>query len=114
MVQVAQDKPKLVNMLLATTMIGVGEAFNLGKNLGLDPKNNLRFCQHQLVHAGQLVIVLLRCRTRKPCGQEFPTRFSASLMFKDLTIALKTINSKYFCTFWKKARKFQKMVKEKG
>ena len=24
------------NMLLATTMIGVGEAFNLGKNLGLD------------------------------------------------------------------------------
>ena len=26
------------NMLLATTMIGVGEAFNLGKNLGLDPQ----------------------------------------------------------------------------
>ena len=26
------------NMLLATTMIGVGEAFNLGINLGLDPE----------------------------------------------------------------------------
>ena len=26
------------NMLLATTMIGVGEAFSLGKNLGLDPE----------------------------------------------------------------------------
>ena len=25
-------------MLLATTMIGVGEAFNLGKNLGLNPQ----------------------------------------------------------------------------
>ena len=26
------------NMLLATTMIGVGEAFSLGQNLGLDPE----------------------------------------------------------------------------
>ena len=25
-------------MLLATTMIGVGEAFSLGQNLGLDPE----------------------------------------------------------------------------
>jgi 3-hydroxyisobutyrate dehydrogenase len=40
------------NMLLATTMIGVGEAFNLGKNLGLILKNYLKYCQLQLARVG--------------------------------------------------------------
>ena len=47
------------NMLLATTMIGVGEAFNLGMNLGLDPNKLYEIISTLQVHVGLLIVTVL-------------------------------------------------------
>ena len=83
------------NMLLATTMIGVGEAFNLGINLGLDPKNLYEILS---TSTGSCWAVNNYCPIENigptsPADNNFEPGFSASLMLKDLTIALKAIES---------------------
>ncbi len=81
------------NMLLATTMIGVGEAFNLGKNLGLDLKKLFDVLS---TSTGSCWAVNSYCPIKSvgpksPADNNFEPGFSANLMLKDLTIALKAI-----------------------
>jgi 3-hydroxyisobutyrate dehydrogenase len=83
------------NMLLATTMIGVGEAFNLGKNLGLDPQKLFEILS---TSTGSCWAINNYCPIKgvgpeSPADNNFEPGFSASLMFKDLSIALKAIQS---------------------
>jgi len=82
-------------MLLATTMIGVGEAFNLGKNLGLDPQKLFEILS---TSTGSCWAINNYCPIKgvgpqSPADNSFEPGFSASLMFKDLSIALKAIQS---------------------
>jgi 3-hydroxyisobutyrate dehydrogenase len=83
------------NMLLATTMIGVGEAFNLGKNLGLDPQKLFEILS---TSTGSCWAINNYCPIKgvgpqSPADNNFEPGFSANLMFKDLSIALKAIQS---------------------
>ena len=83
------------NMLLATTMIGVGEAFNLGKNLGLDPQKLFDILS---TSTGSCWAINNYCPIKgvgpeSPADNNFAPGFSASLMFKDLSIAVKAIQS---------------------
>ena len=81
------------NMLLATTMIGVGEAFNLGENLGLDLKKLFDVLS---TSTGNCWAISTYCPIQgvgpnSPADNDFQPGFSANLMFKDLTIAMKAI-----------------------
>ena len=83
------------NMLLATTMIGVGEAFSLGQNLGLDPKKLFEILS---TSTGSCWAINSYCPIKgvgptSPADDDFKPGFSADLMLKDLTIALKAIES---------------------
>ncbi len=83
------------NMLLATTMIGVGEAFSLGQNLGLDPKKLFEILS---TSTGSCWAINSYCPIKgvgpaSPADDDFRPGFSADLMLKDLTIALKAIES---------------------
>ena len=83
------------NMLLATTMIGVGEAFNLGENLGLDLQKLYEILS---TSTGSCWAINNYCPIKgvgpqSPADNNFEPGFSASLMFKDLSIALKAIQS---------------------
>ena len=83
------------NMLLATTMIGVGEAFNLGKNLGLDPQKLFEILS---TSTGSCWAINNYCPIKgvgpeSPADNNFQPGFSANLMLKDLTIALKAIDT---------------------
>ena len=90
------------NMLLATTMIGVGEAFNLGSNLGLDPKILFDILS---TSTGSCWAINTYCPIEgvgpnSPADNNFKPGFSANLMLKDLTIALKAIeNTNTFAPF---------------
>ena len=102
------------NMLLATTMIGVGEAFNLGINLGLNPKKLFEILS---TSTGSCWAVNNYCPIKgvgpfSPADNNFQPGFSSSLMLKDLTIALKAVKStKSKAPFGEKAQEnFQKMV----
>jgi len=104
------------NMLLATTMIGVGEAFNLGKNLGLDPQKLFEILS---TSTGSCWAINNYCPIKgvgpeSPADNNFQPGFSASLMFKDLTIALKAIDTtKTSAPFGKRAQEnFSNMVKD--
>ena len=104
------------NMLLATTMIGVGEAFNLGKNLGLDPQKLFEILS---TSTGSCWAINNYCPIKgvgpeTPADNNFQPGFSASLMFKDLTIALKAIETtNTFAPFGKRAQEnFKKMVND--
>ena len=104
------------NMLLATTMIGVGEAFNLGKNLGLDPQKLFEILS---TSTGSCWAINNYCPIKgvgpeSPADNNFQPGFSASLMFKDLTIALKAIDTtKTSAPFGKRAQEnFNNMVKD--
>ena len=107
------------NMLLATTMIGVGEAFNLGKNLGLDLQKLYEILS---TSTGSCWAINNYCPIKgvgptSPADNNFQPGFSASLMLKDLTIALKAIDStKTSARFGTKAQEnFGDMVnQEKG
>ena len=81
------------NMLLATTMIGVGEAFNLGENLGLDLKKLFDVLS---TSTGNCWAINTYCPIEgvgpnSPADNNFQLGFSGNLMLKDLTIALKAI-----------------------
>ena len=81
------------NMLLATTMIGVGEAFNLGENLGLDLKKLFDVLS---TSTGSCWAINTYCPIEgvgpnSPADNNFQPGFSGNLMLKDLTIALKAI-----------------------
>ena len=90
------------NMLLATTMIGVGEAFNLGSNLGLDPEKLFEILS---TSTGSCWAINTYCPIEgvgpnSPADNNFKPGFSANLMLKDLTIALKAIeNTNTFAPF---------------
>tara|TARA_B100000242_G_scaffold182804_1_gene131280 strand:- start:463 stop:1341 length:879 start_codon:yes stop_codon:yes gene_type:complete len=105
------------NMLLATTMIGVGEAFNLGKNLDLDPQKLFEILS---TSTGSCWAINNYCPIKgvgpeSPADNNFEPGFSASLMFKDLSIALKAIQStNTYAPFGTKAQEnFGKMVNQK-
>ena len=102
------------NMLLATTMIGVGEAFNLGNNLGLDPNKLYEIISSS---TGSCWAVNSYCPIENvgpisPADNNFRPGFSANLMLKDLTIAIKAIETtKTSAPFGKKAQEnFKKMI----
>ena len=104
------------NMLLATTMIGVGEAFNLGSNLGLDPKKLFEILS---TSTGSCWAINTYCPIKgvgpiTPADNNFQPGFSANLMLKDLSIALKAIEDT--CTsapFGAKSREnFKRMIDE--
>ena len=81
------------NMLLAITMIGVGEAFNLGENLGLDLKKLFDVLS---TSTGNCWAINTYCPIKglgpsSPADNDFQPGFSGNLMLKDLTIALKAI-----------------------
>lgn len=81
------------NMLLATTMIGVGEAFDLGSNLGLDPNKLFEILS---TSTGSCWAINTYCPVKgvgpiSPADNNFQPGFSATLMLKDLSIAVKAI-----------------------
>lgn len=81
------------NMLLAITMIGVGEAFNLGNNLGLEAD---KLYDVLSTSSGSCWAINSYCPIedvgpQSPADNDFKPGFSAQLMLKDLTIALKSI-----------------------
>lgn len=104
------------NMLLAISMIGVGEAFNLGSNLGLDPKKLFDILS---TSTGSCWAINSYCPIKgvgpqSPADRDFQPGFSASLMLKDLSIALKAItNTNTSAPFGTKAQEnFNKMINE--
>ena len=104
------------NMLLATTMIGVGEAFSLGQNLGLDPEKLFEILS---TSTGSCWAINSYCPIKgvgptSPADNDFRPGFSADLMLKDLTIALKAIEStNTSAPFGKNSREnFERMVNE--
>ena len=104
------------NMLLATTMIGVGEAFSLGVNLGLDPKKLFEILS---TSTGSCWAINSYCPIKdvgptSPADNNFKPGFSSELMLKDLTIASKAIhNTNTKAPFGIKAQEnFKKMVND--
>ena len=104
------------NMLLAITMIGVGEALSLGNNLGLDLKKLFEILS---TSTGSCWAINSYCPIKgvgpkSPADNGFKPGFSADLMLKDLTIALKAIqNTQTKADFGKKAQKnFERMVND--
>ena len=102
------------NMLLATTMIGVGEAFSLGQNLGLDPEKLFEILS---TSTGSCWAINSYCPIKgvgptSPADNDFRPGFSADLMLKDLTIALEAIEStNTSAPFGKNSREnFERMV----
>ena len=105
------------NMLLATTMIGVGEAFNLGENLGLDLKKLFDVLS---TSTGNCWAINTYCPIEgvgpnSPADNNFQPGFSVNLMLKDLTIALKAIkDTKTLAPFGTKSQEnFKRMVDDK-
>lgn len=104
------------NMLLAITMIGVGEAFSLGNNLGLNPSKLFEILS---TSTGSCWAINSYCPIKgvgpqSPADNNFEPGFSANLMFKDLSIALKAIEKSNTSAFFgtKAQENFKKMVSE--
>ena len=105
------------NMLLAITMIGVGEAFNLGSNLGL---NSEKLFEILSTSTGSCWAINSYCPIesvgpKSPADNHFQPGFSVDLMYKDLSIALKAIQrTRTQAPFGKKAQEnFKRMVDDK-
>jgi len=83
------------NMLLAITMIGVGEAFNLGSNLGLDANKLFEILSTSSASCWSInnYCPIENVGPKSPADNNFQPGFSANLMLKDLTIALEAIES---------------------
>jgi len=81
------------NMLLAITMIGVGEAFNLGSNLGLNPEKLFEVLSTSTSSCWAIntYCPIQGIGPKSPADNNFEPGFSGNLMLKDLTIALKAI-----------------------
>ena len=104
-------------MLLATTMIGVGEAFNLGENFGLDLKKLFDVLS---TSTGNCLAIYTYCPIEgvgpnSPADNNFQPWFSVNLMLKDLTIALKAIkDTNTLAPFGAKSQEnFKRMVDDK-
>ena len=107
------------NMLLAITMIGVGEAFNLGSNLGLDANKLFQILSTSSASCWSInnYCPIVNVGPKSPADNKYQPGFSANLMLKDLTIALEAIeNTKTSAPFGRKAKEnFEAMVNnEKG
>ena len=102
------------NMLLATTMIGVGETLSLGINLGLDPSKLFKVLSTSTgsCWAVNNYFPIEGVGPKSPADNNFQPGFSAKLMLKDLTIALKAVaDSKTSAPFGSKAQEsFKKMI----
>ena len=102
------------NMLLATTMIGVGESFSLGKNLGLDSEKLFEILSTSTgsCWATNNYCPIKNVGPTSPADNDFKPGFSADLMLKDLTIALKAVEStNTSAPFGKNSREnFERMV----
>ena len=82
------------NMLLASTMIAVGESFKLGKNLNL---NLDKLFEVISTSSGSCWAVNNYCPfegigPKTPADNSYKGGFSANLMHKDLTLAIKAAN----------------------
>ncbi|MDC3141158.1 3-hydroxyisobutyrate dehydrogenase [Alphaproteobacteria bacterium] len=102
------------NMLLATTMIAVGESFNLGSNLGLDPKILFEILS---TSTGSCWAINSYCPIKgvgpeSPADNNFQPGFSANLMLKDLTIAINAAEEAKKSAFFGKLsqKNFQEMI----
>ncbi len=78
------------NMLLASTMIAVGESFNLGKNLGLDLNKLFEVIS---TSTGSCWAVNSYCPIRgigpiSPADKNYEGGFATALMYKDLGLAV--------------------------
>ena len=102
------------NMLLAITMIGVGEAFNLGSNLGLDANKLFQILSTSSASCWSInnYCPIENVGPKSPADNNYQPGFSANLMLKDLTIALEGIeNTKTSAPFGRKAKEnFESMV----
>ena len=81
------------NMLLATTMIAVGESFNLGKNLNLDLNKLFEVLS---TSTGSCWAINNYCPIKgvgplSPSDHNYEGGFSSELMFKDLGLAMEAI-----------------------
>ena len=81
------------NMLLASTMIAVGESFKLGKNLGLDLQNLFNVLS---TSSGSCWAINTYCPIKgvgpeSPSDKEYKGGFATELMFKDLGLAMEAI-----------------------
>ena len=82
------------NMLLATTMIAVGESFNLGKNLGLDLNKLFEVIS---TSTGSCWAVNSYCPIKgigptSPADKNYEGGFATALMYKDLGLAVDAAN----------------------
>ena len=102
------------NMLLATTMIGLGETLSLGSKIGLDPKKLFEILSTSTgsCWAVNNYFPIEGIGPKSPADNNFQPGFSAKLMLKDLSIALKAIaDTKTSAPFGCKAQEsFKKMV----
>ena len=78
------------NMLLASTMIAVGESFNLGKNLGLDLNKLFDVIS---TSTGSCWAVNSYCPIKgigpnSPADKDYEGGFATALMYKDLGLAI--------------------------
>ena len=78
------------NMLLASTMIAVGESFNLGKNLGLDSNKLFEVIS---TSTGSCWAVNSYCPIKgvgpiSPADKDYEGGFATALMYKDLGLAV--------------------------
>ena len=78
------------NMLLASTMIAVGESFNLGKNLGLDLDKLFEVIS---TSTGSCWAVNSYCPIKgigpnSPADKDYTGGFATALMYKDLGLAV--------------------------
>jgi 3-hydroxyisobutyrate dehydrogenase len=106
------------NMLLAITMIGVGEAFNLGSNLGLDENKLFQILSTSSASCWSInnYCPIKNVGPKTPADNNYQPVFSANLMLKDLTIALKAIEkTKTSAPFGLKAKEnFETMVQNQN
>lgn len=104
------------NMLLATTMIAVGESFELGKNLGL---NLSKLYDVLSTSSGSCWAINTYCPIKgvgpkSPSDQDYKGGFSADLMFKDLGLAIQAIKETQSKGDYTKNthKKFERIVKK--
>lgn len=83
------------NMLLAISMIGVGEAFSLGKKLGLEPQ---ALFDVMSTSSGSCWSINAYCPVpgvgpQSPADNDYKPGFASSLMIKDTTLAQQAAES---------------------
>merc|ERR1711991_219967 len=79
-----------MGMLLASTMIAVGESFNLGKNLGLDLEKLFEVIS---TSTGSCWAINSYCPIKgigptSPADKDYAGGFATALMYKDLGLAV--------------------------